>query len=48
MALLPARRDGTVARPGSQAVGSQAVGVLTVTVPKAEIDKPRRIDVTAG
>jgi HSP20 family molecular chaperone IbpA len=43
MALLPARRDGTVARPGSQ-----AVGVLTVTVPKAEIDKPPRIDVTAG
>ncbi len=43
MALLPARRDGIVARPDSQ-----AVGVLTVTVPKAEIDKPRRIDVTVG
>jgi HSP20 family protein len=111
MALLPARRGGTVARPGSQAAGrwdpfgefedlhqrvgqlmdrafdglwqpsgqawapaadlteagdayvaevelpgvrkddvsvELAGGVLTVTVPKAETDRPRRIEVTGG
>jgi HSP20 family protein len=92
MALLPARRGGTVTRPGSQTAGrwdplgeywdagtrgralrrvrrtgwfefrvmlpgkadpdkitaALADGVPTVTVPKAETDKPLRIEVTGG
>ena len=40
--MLPGRADrGKVA-------AALADGVLTVTVPKAETDKPRRIEVTGG
>lgn len=58
MTLLPARRSGTVARPGpadSQAADLTETGDAYValadgvlTVPKAETDKPQQIDITGG
>ena len=49
MALLLARRGGTVARPGQadadKVTASLADGVLTVTVPKFETNRARRIEV---
>jgi HSP20 family protein len=54
--LRRARREGAfelrMMLPGKadpdEITAALADGVLTVTVPKAEIDKPRRIEVTAG
>lgn len=55
-ALARARRAGhfeyRVLLPGQadadKITASLADGVLTVTIPKAETDKPRRIEITAG
>ncbi len=55
-ALIRGRRSGQfeyrVTLPGQadpdKITASLADGVLTVTVPKAEADKPRRIEITAG
>ena len=45
MALLPARRNGTLSRPGPQAP-ARWDPLLTVTVPKTEASKPHRIQIT--